>query len=182
MLCVRDLGKGNDYFNVKKLYLGKMVKTSKIKTSFTLIFWGLSICSYAQELTISAKTDTSKNQITTFVSLINIPDGVRARFQQRLPLQAKVISLPLPSEYLLWDTAKNSLTIITPHYPRIDTLNFSFICHVDTLPNVISWGEAALMYENKNKEVKKIALPAKIHPVRQPNSLETDSAFLKKKQ
>ena len=118
---------------------------------------------------IAAKIDTTNNEITTFVSLINIPEGGRTRFQQRLFYNAKLIRLPIPSEYLLWDTAKNIFTIITPKYPRIDTLNFTFVCRIDTLPDIISWGEAALMYENKNKEVKKNTLPVKNYIIRRKN-------------
>jgi hypothetical protein len=123
---------------------------------------------------ITAKTDTISNEITTFVSLINIPEGGRARYQQRLLPTTKLIGLP-PYEFLLWDTAKNILTIITPKYPRIDTLKFTFVCRTDTLPDVVTWGEVALMYENKDKEVKKITSPARNYIVRQPSITETDS-------
>ena len=140
-----------------------------------LAFFFISTSSfYGQELKIAAKIDTTSNEITTFVSLINIPEGGRVRFQQRLLPDAKVINLPLPSDFLLWDTAKNIITIIAAKYPRIDTLNFVFVCRTDTLSDTISWGEAAFMYENKTKEVKKISLPAKNYIVRQKN-IELDS-------
>jgi hypothetical protein len=138
-----------------------------------LLFCAIKPCSYGQELKITAKTDTISNEITTFVSLINISEGGRARFQQRLSPQAKLIKLP--SKTLLWDTANNILTIITPKYQRIDTLNFTFVCRVDSLPNAILWGEAALMYENKAGFVKKITLPAKNYIVRQSPISDADS-------
>jgi hypothetical protein len=133
----------------------------------------IKTCSYGQELKITAKTDTTNNEIITFVSLINIPEGGRTRFQQRLSPQAKLIKLP--SETLLWDTTNNILTIITPKYPRIDTLNFTFVCRTDSHPNAIFWGEAALMYENKSGIVQKIKSPAKNYNVRQSQNLETNS-------
>jgi hypothetical protein len=140
---------------------------------FLLLFCAVSTYFYGQELKISAKTDTMSNEVTTFVSLVNIPEGGRVRYQQRLSPQAKLVKLP--SETLLWNTANNILTIIAPVYPLIDTLNFSFVCRLDFLPDVILWGEAALMYENKYGVVQKINSSAKNYIVRQPPIPEADS-------
>ena len=128
------------------------------------LFCGIKTSFYGQELKITAQTDTITNEITTFVSLINIPEGGRVRFQQRLSPQVKLIRLS--PGFLLWDTANSILTVITPNYPRID-LHFSFVCRMNFLPNAFFWGEAALMYENKSGVVQKINLPAKNHIVRQ---------------
>ena len=133
-----------------------------------------------QQLTISAKADTLTNEITSHVSLINIPEGSRARFQQRLFSQAKLISLP--SYFLHWDTANNILTIITPKYPNIDTLTFQFVCKTDFLPDVLAWGEAALMYEDNKGNVQKITSPVKHYVVRNNNtdadSLEKETYYI----
>ena len=149
-----------------------MITLKKLR-SIILLFCAIKPCSYGQELKITAKTDTISNEITTFVSLINISEGGRTRFQQRLSPQTKLVKLP--SETLLWDTANNILTIITPKYPRIDTLNFTFVCRMDSLPDAILWGEAALMYENKAGIVQKITSPAKKYIVRQPPIPDADS-------
>jgi len=140
---------------------------------FFILFCTILTHLCGQELKISAKIDTANNEITTFVSLINISEDGRTRFQQRLSPQARLIKLP--SETLLWDTANTILTIITPKYPRIDTLNFTFVCRVDSLPDTILWGESALMYENKSGIVQKINVPAKTYLVRQPLISKTDS-------
>jgi len=132
---------------------------------FLIFFCGIKTSFYGQELKIAVKTDTITNEITTFVSLINIPEGGRVRFQQRLSPQARLIRLS--PEFLLWDTANTILTIITPNYPRMDTLHFSFVCRMNFLPDAIFWGESALMYENKSGVVQKINLLAKNHIVRQ---------------
>jgi len=150
----------------------KREKIKKIMLCFIAFFFIAIPCIYAQEMKIAAKIDTTSKEITTFVSLINIPESGRVRFQQRLLPNTKIITMPY--DFLLWDTANNILTIITPKYPRIDTLNFAFICDTDTLPDTIFWGESALMYENKNKEVKKISFPAKNYIIRQKN-IEADS-------
>ena len=135
---------------------------------FIILFCAGTLCSYGQHITISTQADTLTNEITSHVSLINIPEGSRARFQQRLFSHAKLISLP--SDFLLWDTANNILTIITPSYPKIDTLSFQFVCKTDSLPDVLSWGEAALMYEDNKGVVRKIALPVKHYVIRNNNS------------
>jgi len=128
---------------------------------------------YGQEMNISAKIDTTNNEITTFVSLIHISEGGRVRFQQRLAQQAKLVRFS--SAFLLWDTAHQILTVITPCYPLVDTLDFMFVCHTDCLPDAILWGEAALMYEDKAKNVQKINYPAKNYIVRQPLISDADS-------
>jgi len=134
---------------------------------FIVLFHFTKICSYGQQLTIYAQADTLSNEITSYVTLINIPEGSRARFQQRLFSQAKLINLS--SYFLHWDTADNILTIITPKYPKIDTLSFQFVCKANSLPDVLSWGEAALMYEDNNGIVRKIATPVKQYIVRNNN-------------
>jgi hypothetical protein len=121
---------------------------------------------------MEVETDTTNSEITTRISLINIPEGGRARFQQRLLPQTKFVKLS--PQTLLWDTAKNILTIITVEYPPIDTFKFSFLCHADTLTDAIVWGEAALMYENKNGEVKKITSSEKKYIIRQSSTMATD--------
>ena len=151
-----------------RLYLG--ITSLRTVRYFFFIFF-LPVCFYAQELKITVKTDTTSNEITTYISLINIPDGKRVRFQQRLLPNAKLVKLP--TEFLLWDTANSVLTLITANYPPVDTLNFAFVCRSETLPDVIFWGEAALMYENKKGEVKKITSAAKNYFVRQPTIPET---------
>ena len=139
---------------------------------FIVLFHAASPYSYGQEMLISARTDTLTNEITSLVSLINIPEGGRTRFQQRLSPQAKLINLP--SDFLLWDTANNILTLITPRYPRIDTLSFQFVCKTDSLPDVLPWGESALMYEDNTGMVRKITSPVKHYIVRQ-SYCNTDS-------
>ena len=131
--------------------------------------------SHGQKVITSASIDTIKNEVTTYVSLINIPQGGRARFQQRLPVQAKLIAPPL--DFLLWDTNNHIFTIVSPVYPKIDTLFFHFVCRVNPLGNEITWGESAFMYEDKNKQVQKISIPAKVYPVKTPT---IDSAALQK--
>jgi hypothetical protein len=120
---------------------------------------------YGQEAVISVKTDTLTNEIITSVSLIHIPEGGRARFQQRLLASTNLV--PLPFHFLLWDTSNCIFTLITGNYPAKDTLTFSFVCKIDTLPDMLTWGEAALMYEDRNKQVHKINIPAKNYLIRQ---------------
>lgn len=137
----------------------------------TFIFFVILSCFIsvlqAQEIMLSATADTLSNEITTFVSLIHIPEGGRMRFQQRLSPHTKLMHPP--AEFTLWDTTDNILTLIAPKYPCQDTLSFAFICQTDSLPDIITWGEAALMFENKNKIVEKINIPAKNYIVRQSN-------------
>lgn len=125
-----------------------------------------------QEMIVSATTDTLTNEITSFISLIDIPEGGRVRFQQRLLPQTKLTRPPL--EFSLWDTTNNIFTLITPQYPHSDTLSFVFICKTDSLPDIITWGETALMFENKNRIVNKINIPAKNYIIRQ-NKIPVDS-------
>jgi len=143
---------------------------------FIALFFITKTHSFGQEMTVSAKIDTANYKITTFVSLMQIPAGGRARFQQRLYPNAKVINLP--SEFLLWDTAKNILTLIAANYPRVDTLSFQFVCKTDVLPDTLVWGEAALMYENNKGMVQKINVSAKKYVMRQRNA-EMDSLVKK---
>ena len=145
----------------------------KIKKINIFLYCIATTCLSAQEMKITAKIDTTSNEITTFVSLINIPEGGRVRFQQRLLPNAKIITLPY--DFLLWDTAKNILTIITTKYPRIDTLIFTFVCRTGTLSDAIFWGESALMYEKKSGIVQKITLPARNYTVKQPLVPNADS-------
>ncbi len=132
---------------------------------FLILFYKTTTDSYGQEIISFARMDTITNEITTFISLVNIPDGGRVRFQQRLHPKATLTNLP--SEFLLWDTANNILTLISSNYPSIDTLAFKFVCKTDSLPDVILWGESALMYENKKGIVQKITSPARNYIVRQ---------------
>ena len=118
-----------------------------------------------QQVITSVSIDTLANEVTSFVFLIDIPQGGRARFQQRLPAQAKLIAPPL--EFLMWDTNNNIFTIVSGTYPKIDTLFFKFTCKVDYFPDNITWGESAFMYEDKNKQVQKINIPAKTYSVRE---------------
>lgn len=133
------------------------------------------IFSYGQKVTHFVKIDTIKQEVTTYVSLIDIPQGGRARYQQRLPSQAKLVAPPL--EFLLWDTNNTVFTIVTANYPKVDTLSFQFVCKINPLGNEITWGESAFMYENQNKQVQKISIPAKVYPVRVPAA---DSLSLQK--
>ena len=128
-------------------------------------FFCLCFPTYGQKVITTAIIDTATNEITSFVSLIDIPQGGRARFQQRLPVQAKLAAPPL--EFLLWDTNNNIFTIVAGNYPKIDSLFFKFTCKMDYISDNISWGESAFMYEDKNKQVQKINIPAKIYPVRE---------------
>jgi hypothetical protein len=129
--------------------------------------------SYGQEMKVSVTTDTLTNEITNFVSLIHIPEGGRVRFQQRLLPQSVLIICPA-LEFALWDTTNHIFTLIFPAYSRMDTLTFSFICKTDSLPDLITWGESALMFENKHKTVEKLNTPARNHIVRQ-NNIPLDS-------
>ena len=135
----------------------------------------LSIPTYGQKVITAVAIDTVKNEVTSFVSLIDIPQGGRARFQQRLPNQAKLLAPPL--DFLLWDTNNNVFTIVTAIYPKIDTLFFKFTCKLDYLSENIVWGESAFMYEDKNKQVQKINVPAKTYPAREEVK---DSASIQK--
>jgi hypothetical protein len=56
----------------------------------------------------------------------------------------------------------------------MDTLSFTFHCKLDSLLDIIAWGEAALMYENKNKSTGKINIPAKDYIIR-PKNIAVDS-------
>ena len=129
------------------------------------LFSCITLPAFGQKMTLSISTDTVRNEVTTHVSLINIPQGGRVRFQQRLPAQAKLLAPPL--SFLLWDTANNIFTIISPNYPKIDTLPFVFVCKMDSLPDRLLWGESALMYEDKNKQVQKIKNPARTYIIRE---------------
>ncbi|MDR0602920.1 MAG: SPOR domain-containing protein [Bacteroidales bacterium] len=145
------------------------------KITHTFVFFIILFCIIplqGQEMVISATTDTSTNEITTFITLIDIPEGGRVRFQQRLLPHTK-LTLP-PSEFSLWDTTNNIFTLITPKYPHSDTLSFVFICKTDSFPDIITWGESALMFENKNRIVEKINIPAKNYIIRQ-NNIPVDS-------
>jgi hypothetical protein len=134
---------------------------------FLVLFFLVPAHFQGQEIMVSASTDTLTNKITTVVSLIHIPEKGRVRYQQRLHPQTKLIRPPL--EFVLWDTLSNIFTLIIPEYPRIDTLTFTFVCQTDSLPNTIYWGEAALMFENKDRIVEKINIPEKYYIVRQTN-------------
>ena len=140
---------------------------SKLKQIICLLsFFSLIVSVSGQEVTISASADTLKNRIKTNVSLIDIPQGGRIRFQQRLPLQAKLIAPPVES--LMWDTNNNIFTIIMTNYPDIDTLPFQFVCEMNSLPDTIIWGEVAFIYEDANKQVQIINIPPKRYIVRAP--------------
>jgi hypothetical protein len=114
---------------------------------------------------MSVVIDTVSCEITTHVSFIAIPDGGRIRFQQRLSAQTKLIHLP--PNVMPWDTSNNIFSMICVQYPSVDTLKFSFVCKADTLPDILQWGEATLMYEDKNRQVCKIELSAENYIVRQ---------------
>ena len=150
-----------------------MIKLKYVLCIFS--FFCLIISANGQKAITSASIDTVKNEITTFVSLINIPQGGKARFQQRLPIQAKLVTPSL--DFLLWDTSNHIFTIIVANYPDIDTLPFQFVCKWNALPDNITWGESAFMYEDKSKQVQKINIPAKTYAVR---GEVTDSATLQK--
>ena len=141
------------------------------------LFFCISLPVFGQKITLSISTDTLRNEVTTYISLINIPQGGRTRFQQRLPVQAKLIAPPL--SILLWDTANNIFTIISPNYPKIDTLPFMFVCKMDSLPDRLLWGESAFMYEDKNKQVHKIKNPARTYIIKEKTG-NSDSATLQK--
>ncbi len=150
-----------------------MMKLKKILS--VVSFLVISTLSYGQEVIHSVNIDTVKQEITTYVSLIDIPQGGRARYQQRFPAQAKLVAPPL--EFLLWDTNNNIFTIVTANYPKADTLSFHFVCRVNSLGNEIIWGESAFMYEDRDKQVQKINIPAKRYSVR---SEVKDSAMIEK--
>ena len=137
---------------------------TKLKYIFCLLSFVCVTHTYGQKVITFATVDTVTNEVTSFISLIDIPQGGRARFQQRLPVQAKLIAPPL--EFLLWDTNNNIFTIVSGNYPKRDTLFFKFTCKMDYLSDNITWGESAFMYEDKNKQVQKINIPAKVYPVR----------------
>ena len=143
---------------------------------FVCIFFFCSIFSVnGQKVITSAFIDTLKSEVTTFVSLIGIPHGGRARFQQRLPVQAKLIAPPF--RFLLWDTNNHIFTILTSNYPSMDTLSFQFVCKMNPLPERITWGESAFMYEDANRQVQKIKIPAKTYSTQAETR---DTALLQK--
>ncbi len=57
-----------------------MMKLKKILS--VVSFLVISTLSYGQEVIHSVNIDTVKQEITTYVSLIDIPQGGRARYQQ----------------------------------------------------------------------------------------------------
>jgi hypothetical protein len=146
-----------------------MANTKQWRKKFKSIGIVLIFCCidsiYAQKMQMSVVIDTGSCEITTHVSFIAIPDGGRIRFQQRLSAQTKLIQLPLNT--LPWDTSNNIFSMICVQYPSVDTLNFSFVCKADTLPDILQWGEATLMYEDKNRQICKIELSAENYIVRQ---------------
>lgn len=133
-----------------------------------------------QKIIVSASADTLRNRVKTVVSLIDIPQHGRARFQQRLPIAAKLVSPPLES--VSWDTAHNVFTMTTVDYPHIDTLSFQFVCEMNPIPDTMIWGEAAFMFEDENKSVQKINTPAKKYIVRgkitDPNVLQKGMFYI----
>ena len=149
---------------------------TKLKYFFCIFsFLCLSVPTHGQKIITTATIDTLKQEVTSFVSLIDIPHGGRARFQQRLPAHATLIAPPL--DFLLWDISNNIFTIVAENYPKIDTLFFKFTCKMDSLADNIMWGESAFMYEDKNKQVQKINISAKTYLVREEVK---DSASLQK--
>lgn len=150
------------------------MKSKQILCIFSFLI--ISIFSYGQKVINFAKIDTVKQEVTTYVSLIDIPQGGRARYQQRLLSQAKLVAPPLG--FLLWDTNNNIFTIVTANYPKVDTLSFQFVCKINSLNHEITWGESAFMYEDKDKQVQKINIPAKIYSAR---SEVKDSVVLQKR-
>lgn len=127
----------------------------------------LSICiflftftlSYGQSIRMETEVDTIKNQITTSIFFNNIPTKNTARWQQILHPSSTLLHLDTTG--ILWDTSHHTLTIIWEKFPSKDSFSFSFTAlFTPVLPETISWGEGALLFENTNNKIAKIKTAA----------------------
>ena len=125
-----------------------------------MFFFVLLCCrnSFAQYVLMQVERDTATNILTEQVKFFNIPQGGKMRFQQRM-LGANYW---LQSNFstLLWDTNDGILTLISPHFPLVDTLRISFSVKTEDSVSIQQWGEAALICETAHGKVHKQVLPA----------------------